>query len=268
MAQRKNPSPKPSPKPTGKASAPRPSSPSPSPTKSPGRPPAKKPGKSIVNQRQTPWGLIVTTVLIVVFAVIVVVVAVNSGSDNNDAGNPYTQPQLASTKSIKGLVYKAEPDHTHVTGTVQYDTTPPTGGNHADLWADCTGTVYPKAIANENAVHMLEHGAIWVTYREGLPASEVNTLKKVVEGQNYMAMSPFPNLKTKVSLQAWGYQLFVDSVTDPRIEDFVTELRHNKDITPEYGATCSQPGFITHPSTFGHPESAADLQNANTMENQ
>src|SRR5882757_3626617 len=38
-----------------------------------GRPPAKKkPGKSIVNQRQTPWGLIITTIVIVLFAASIV----------------------------------------------------------------------------------------------------------------------------------------------------------------------------------------------------
>src|SRR5690242_7598345 len=46
------------------------------------RPPAKKPGKSIVNQKQTPWGLIWTTVAVVVFAVVVVVAVVVTRKDN------------------------------------------------------------------------------------------------------------------------------------------------------------------------------------------
>jgi hypothetical protein len=235
-----------------------------------GRPPARKPGKSIVNQKQTPWGLIATVAAVVIFAAVVVVVAVSrsGGDDNSDASNPYTQPELPAAKKISGLTYKVEPNHTHVAGAVKYDATPPVGGNHSDYWADCTGTVYPQPIANENAVHMLEHGAVWITYKQGaLSKSEIATLAKDVQGNDYMALSPYPDLKTKVSLQAWGYQLFVNSVTDPRIDDFIATLVHNKKITPEYGATCSQPTFKAHPSTFGHPLSSADVNSANTMQN-
>ena len=65
-------------------------------------------------------------------------------------------------------------------------------------------------------------------------------------------MSPYPDLKTKVSLQAWGYQLKLNSVTDPRINQFIATLAGNADITPE-NADCSQPTFLQNPSTFGHP---------------
>jgi hypothetical protein len=100
---------------------------------------------------------------------------------------------------------------------------------------------------------MLEHGAIWITYKPGLPADQLDVLTKLVSGQQYMLMTPYAGLKTNVSLQAWGYQLFVNKASDPRIKQFISLLRYNKKTTPEYGATCSQPTFKQHPSTFGHP---------------
>ena len=106
---------------------------------------------------------------------------------------------------------------------------------------------------NENAVHALEHGAVWITYQPGLAADQVATLAKSVTGVDRMLMSPYPGLKTAVSLQAWDYQLFVDSASDPRIAAFIKAVRFNPDTTPEVAATCSQPTFVTHPSTFGHP---------------
>jgi hypothetical protein len=224
------------------------------------KPAARKPGRSIVNQKQTPWGRIATVIAVVVFAAVVITVAVAThksgggiGPDGVDPSNPYRQPELAAAKSIKGLTYKVEPDHLHVPGPIKYDSSPPVGGNHSQFWADCDGTVYTRPIANENAVHMLEHGAVWITYREGLPAAQVDVLKNFVVGQQYIAMSPYPGLKTAVSLQAWGYQLFVNSVHDPRIAQFIAVLDHNPSITPEYGASCAQPTFKAHPSTFGHP---------------
>jgi hypothetical protein len=220
-----------------------------------GRPPAKKkPGKSIVNQKQTPWGLIVTTVLIVVFAAGIVTYAI-ANHKSPDSTDPYQRPEIASAKAIKGVIYKVEPKHNHVGTAVKYDTTPPTGGNHSPIWADCAGTVYPNAIANENAVHMLEHGAVWITYKPGLPKDQVAVLAKQVNGIDRMAMSPYPGLRTNISLQAWNYQLFVDSASDPRIADFIAALKFNSKTTPENadGVTCSDPAFKKAPSTFGHP---------------
>ncbi len=72
-----------------------------------------------------------------------------------------------------------------------------------------------------------------------------------------MALSPYPNLKTPISLQAWGYQLFVKDASDPRIPAFIAALKYNKNTTPEYGATCVNTAFKNHPSTFGHPEDSA-----------
>jgi hypothetical protein len=228
----------------------------------PGRPPArKKPGKSIVNQRQTPWGLIATVVAIVVFAAAIVVAVVATRKHTSVAGcsqmigkNPTTYlNELTCASKIKGVTFKPEADRNHVAGTIQYDSTPPVGGNHSPYWADCNGTVYASAIANENAVHMLEHGAIWIAYQPNLPATDVAQLEKYVINQDRMAMSPYPNLDTPISLQAWGYQLKVSSPTDPRIQKFIDALRYNPKTTPEYGATCSDPTFKAHPSTFGHP---------------
>jgi hypothetical protein len=221
-----------------------------------GRPPAKK-GKSIVNQKQTPWGMIIATVVVVLFAVgvVAVVIATNKSSKDEAKGDPaYIRPELAAAKKIPGVAYHAEPNHTHKEGVLKYDTTPPTGGDHSQYWADCTGTVYSQPIANENAVHMLEHGAIWITYNaDDVKGAQLDTLKKYVAGIDRLALSPYPNLKSPISLQAWNYQLFVNSASDPRIAQFIATLKYNQKTTPEYGATCSQPTFKQHPSTFGHP---------------
>jgi hypothetical protein len=220
--------------------------------KPPAKRPPTKPGKSIVNQKQTPWALIATAVVVVVFAGAIIAYAVTRHKSSN-SHEAHAQPEIPDAKAISGLVYKVEPNYNHVQGVLKYDTSPPTGGNHSQYWADCSGTVYPNAIANENAVHMLEHGAVWITYKPGLAKSEVDALAKLVTGQDRMAMSPYPGLKTNVSLQAWGYQLFVDKASDPRVQQFIDTLKFNPKTTPEPSASCSQPDFKTHPSTPGNP---------------
>lgn len=51
----------------------------------------------------------------------------------------------------------------HITGTFKYPTDPPVGGPHNPVLLNCNGDVYTEPVRNENAVHSLEHGAVWVT---------------------------------------------------------------------------------------------------------
>jgi hypothetical protein len=225
-----------------------------------GRPPTRKPGKSIVNQKQTPWALIATVVVLVLFAAAIVTYAVtrksssSSGMSQNPADKTYEQPEVPAAKAISGIIWKIHVTHDHVGGTVKYDASPPMGGAHSPIWANCDGAVYTKQIANENAVHMLEHGAVWITYNPStIKAADLTKLKSMVDGVDRMALSPYAGLKTPISLQAWNYQLFVQSASDPRVAQFIDALRYNKKVTPEYGALCSGSGFKASQSYPGHP---------------
>lgn len=124
----------------------------------------------------------------------------------------------------------------HIYGPLQYDTTPPVGGDHTPIWQQCMGNIYDDVIPNEHAVHSLEHGAVWVTYRKGLPQDQVDALKAKVQGKGFTLMSPVENLEKPVIVQAWGYQLKLDEADDGRIDDFINALAKN--ATQEKGATC------------------------------
>jgi hypothetical protein len=99
------------------------------------------------------------------------------------------------------------------------------------------GDIYTRQIANEHAVHSLEHGAVWITYDPSLPADQVKLLENRVRGLPYTLLSPYPGEGAKISLQAWGWQLKVDDANDPRIDQFIQDLRINASQEP--GATCS-----------------------------
>jgi hypothetical protein len=134
----------------------------------------------------------------------------------------------------------------HGWGKLTYPQSPPIGGRHNPNWQNCMGDVYDAQIANEHAVHALEHGAVWVTYNpEKLSKDQIATLAKKVTGQEYMLMSPYPGLDKPVSLQAWGFQLKLGSVTDKRIDQFIKLMRHTAGI--ENTAQCS--GGITETGT-------------------
>lgn len=129
--------------------------------------------------------------------------------------------------------YKVEQGHTGQ--PVEYAQTPPAGGPHAPVWLNCG--IYNKPVPSENAVHSMEHGAVWITYRSDLPAAQVDTLKKAVP-DTYVVLSPFAGLKSPVVASAWGRQLPLTGVSDPRLSQFIRQFRQGPQ-TPEPGALCS-----------------------------
>ncbi|HVQ19285.1 MAG TPA: DUF3105 domain-containing protein [Actinomycetes bacterium] len=147
----------------------------------------------------------------------------------------------ASTKdataspSIAGLKTYDYKGGEHTTNDVHYTQTPPVGGEHDPQWQTCA--FYDQPIRNENAVHSLEHGAVWVTYDPNLSKADIATLKSKVTG-DYLLVSPYPGLPAPVVASAWNNQVQLDGVDDPRLEQFVTQFR-NGPQTPEPGAPCT-----------------------------
>jgi hypothetical protein len=124
----------------------------------------------------------------------------------------------------------------HVDEPVDYEQSPPVGGEHAPVWQDCG--FYDEPVASENAVHSLEHGAVWVTYDPDLPASDVQVLEKLVEGRTHLLVSPFEDLPAPVVASAWGVQLELEDVDDSLLELFILYYEQGPQ-RPERGATCS-----------------------------
>ncbi|MFP7762292.1 DUF3105 domain-containing protein [Marisediminicola sp. LYQ85] len=126
---------------------------------------------------------------------------------------------------------------THVDGTVDYAQTPPAGGDHNAAWLNCG--IYEQPVPNENAVHSLEHGAVWVTYdADALSTGDIEALREAVP-ETYSVLSPFDGLPSPVVISAWGAQLELDGVDDPRMDDFIDEFWQSPDA-PEPGAACVQ----------------------------
>ena len=124
----------------------------------------------------------------------------------------------------------------HVAGPVSYPQTPPVGGAHSSTWQNCG--VYSTPVHNENAVHSLEHGAMWITYRPGLAAPELATLLSDVAGQPYALVSPYPGLPSPIVASVWGVQLKLSSASDSRLKAFVDTFTSGTQA-PEPGGECT-----------------------------
>jgi hypothetical protein len=179
-------------------------------------------------------------ITIIVSAVVVAglvgfgVYALNKESDQKD------QKAAAAKTPIKGeKSWDAKKlGRNHVQTAVKYPMKPPVGGDHNPVWMNCDGDVYKSAIPDVNAVHALEHGAVWVTYNDKAPAADVKTLGEKVAKTPYSLMSPYKDQAGAIMLSAWGKQVTVDSASDPRVNQFFTKYVQGPQ-TPEPGAACT-----------------------------
>jgi hypothetical protein len=109
----------------------------------------------------------------------------------------------------------------HRDGAIKYAQVPPVGGPHNPTWLACGA--YAEPVPNQNAVHDLEHGTVWITYRPDLGPADVASLQSRLEtlkSKKWM-LSPYPGLPTPVVVTVWNAQLDLNGADDPRLPTFL-----------------------------------------------
>ncbi|MGW1230486.1 DUF3105 domain-containing protein [Streptomyces sp. NPDC002530] len=178
-------------------------------------------------------------VLTIAAAVVVVAgLVVGGGYLMNAADEQDKAETAAKTSPVEGEKSWDKLTQNHVEKKVDYPMNPPVGGDHNPVWMNCDADVYGKEIPKENAVHSLEHGAVWVTYTSKAAADDVKALEKKVSATPYSLMSPLEDQGSPLMLSAWGKQLAVKNASDPRVAQFFTKYVQGAQ-TPEPGAACT-----------------------------
>ncbi|MGW5635596.1 DUF3105 domain-containing protein [Streptomyces sp. NPDC003832] len=178
------------------------------------------------------------SVTVVAALVVGGVVLVQSQSDDSDSVDGKTTGSLVAGADGISTWKGGKLSQTHVSKKVDYPVEPPVGGDHNPVWQNCNGDVYTEAVANENAVHSLEHGAVWVTYSSKASEADVKALTEKVKKTPYTLMSPYEDQKSPIMLSAWGAQRTVTSASDPNLDKFFEKYVQGEQ-TPEPGAACT-----------------------------
>lgn len=161
---------------------------------------------------------------VVVIVVVVVVLVANR------------KPAATATAGYDRVATFSGLSRTHTNSPVHYPQTPPVGGDHNPVWQNCG--YYSQPLHNENAVHSMEHGTVWITYEPNLPKDQVDLLANLGRGQPFMLVSPYPGLPAPVVASAWGVQEWFHTANDPKLNEFVSTYRQGPQ-TPEPGALCT-----------------------------
>ena len=148
--------------------------------------------------------------------------------------------EALASQPIEGLQEFEDLTNNHVDTPVEYEQSPPVGGDHNAIWTNCG--VYTSELPNENTVHSMEHGAVWITYQPDLPQDEIDALTDLVGSSGYVLLSPYADQDSPIMASAWGLQLGVDTADDDRLSVFLERYIQGEQ-TLEPGAACS--GGIT-----------------------
>lgn len=142
---------------------------------------------------------------------------------------------ILSRPSLSGVATYEDLGRDHVAEAVTYDQDPPVGGDHNQAWWNCG--IYSEPIPTYHAVHSLEHGAVWLTYRSDIDEAGLATLTELAD-REFMMLSPNDTQESPIVATAWGVQLEVDAADDPQLPLFISEYVQGPQ-TPEPGAACT-----------------------------
>lgn len=163
----------------------------------------------------------------------------------NNSAQPAESTAIPNNSGIEGVL--TFPDrveyHDHVEVVKEPEgNLPPVFGEHFAAWQNCG--IYIEPVDLGNALHSMEHGAVWVTYRSDLDAAKIKSLQDLARGHKYVLLTPYAKQTSDVVLTAWGVQLVIDSFPDDRAAKFIAYYKEGPQ-NPEPGAPCD--GAIGNP---------------------
>jgi hypothetical protein len=113
-----------------------------------------------------------------------------------------------------------QPGETHPA----YNSNPPTSGWHYPSPAEWG--IYRDILPDELVVHNLEHGGIWISYRDSTDTVVIQQLETIANSYpSHIIVTYRPVNDTAIAVAAWGHLLVLDTVDEPQIRNFIDLYR-------------------------------------------
>lgn len=110
-----------------------------------------------------------------------------------------------------------------------YNSNPPTSGWHYSEPA--SWGIYNRELSDEQVVHNLEHGGIWISYKDIDEETRLKLEKLAYRYPKSAILTPRAKNDGKISLAAWGRVLKLEAFDEGLIEQFIKKYR-NKSPEP------------------------------------
>jgi hypothetical protein len=151
--------------------------------------------------------------------------------------------QASNTKEL-GESIKVDPTNgrTHIevgTKGTGYSSNPPTSGPHYNAagFGPIECKVFDSEVADEGVIHNLEHGGIWISYKDKTNKELKNKLEEIAKANTKIVLSPRVANDSNIAVAAWGRLLKLEEFDEAKIVDFI-KLYKNSPNAPEPIAGC------------------------------
>jgi len=115
-----------------------------------------------------------------------------------------------------------------------YNSNPPTSGPHWPQQAECK--IYTQEVPDEAVIHSLEHGAVWISYKNKNDNKLVEKLTDFAKKNlNKLLLSPRSKNDSALAIASWGRLLKFEEFDEQQTNDFI---KANKNNSPEPLAPC------------------------------
>ena len=115
-----------------------------------------------------------------------------------------------------------------------YNSNPPTSGPHWPQQAECK--IYTQEVPDEAAIHSLEHGAIWISYKDKNDKKLLAELTSLVKkNSSKILLSPRSKNDLAIAIASWGRLLKLEEFDEQQTNDFI---KANINNSPEPFAAC------------------------------
>lgn len=111
-----------------------------------------------------------------------------------------------------------------------YNSNPPTSGPHYEKWAD--KGVYKKQLPDEQLVHNLEHGYIWISYKPDTNSEVVKQLESFYGFGKKIVVEPRQENEKLIAIAAWNWLDKFDPELKEKLND--AELKRIGDFINAY----------------------------------
>ncbi|MDP3741016.1 MAG: DUF3105 domain-containing protein [bacterium] len=102
----------------------------------------------------------------------------------------------------------------------QYNSNPPTSGSHYEQWAKWG--IYEQQLPDEQLIHNLEHGGIWISYKDKDNREIFDQLKDVAEDYSIkIILTHRPENDSPIAVAAWTRLLKMDNFDEKQIRNFI-----------------------------------------------
>ena len=182
---------------------------------------SKRPNKSKSTNRDwlRNWALPGAILAVLVLTVGVIIIR-NAQKEPQPTTQPDTQTQQAALPGVQDFPSQGQ---THIPigqSHPPYNSNPPTSGWHYDTPADWG--IYDAVLPDETLVHNLEHGGIWISYRDANDQQTILALKTIAGGfKDHVIMTYRPTDDSPIAVAAWGHLLKLDKVDNKAVLDFI-----------------------------------------------